>query len=78
MSCREEILSSIPVVKSIAGTDSFSIKQVMRLMQDRGTSYAPSTIRTEIVSRMCANAPRNHVVTYRDIVRVGRGTYRLQ
>jgi hypothetical protein len=38
-----------------------------------GTRYKPSTIRTHIVSRMCANAPDHHASTYDDPERVADG-----
>ena len=41
-----------------------------------GSTYRPSTIRTHVPSRMCANAPDHHAVTYRDfseLVTAGTG-----
>jgi hypothetical protein len=32
---------------------------------------------TRATSRMCPNAPDDHAVVYRDLVRVGDGRYRL-
>ena len=49
---------------------------VLREMRD--STYSESTIRTHVTSRMCANAPDNHGTTYDDLVRVGRGLYRLR
>ena len=45
-------------------------------MQRRRTAYKASTIRTHIVSRMCANARDHHARTYDDLERVGNGLYR--
>jgi hypothetical protein len=41
------------------------------------SDYRESTIRTHVVSRMCANAPDNHAVVYADLERVRPGYYRL-
>jgi hypothetical protein len=41
------------------------------------SEFKESTIRTHVVSRMCANAPENHAVVYADLERVRPGYYRL-
>ena len=46
-------------------------------MRRRGTSYAEGPIRTHVTSRMCANAPDHHAVTYPDLRRDDYDTYRL-
>lgn len=38
--------------------------------------YRESTIRTHVVSRMCAQAPRHHAVSYPDLDRVAHALYR--
>lgn len=73
-SARESILEAIPAVTRSDGT--FTLAALVKEVQRRGTSYAESTIRTHVVSRMCANVPDNHAVTFDDLVRVDRGTYR--
>jgi len=45
-------------------------------LQRRGTAYKPSTIRTDVVSRLCADAPDHHGRTYDDFQRVRAGQYR--
>lgn len=45
-------------------------------LRRRGSTYATSTIRTHVVSRMCANAPDHHARTYDDLERVADGRYR--
>jgi hypothetical protein len=52
------------------------IAQVITELEQRGSQLAPSTIRTHIASRMCANAPDHHGTTYDDFERVGHGEYR--
>lgn len=75
--CRDEILECAGIVMSKSGLDYFSVPEIIECMAERGSQYAESTIRTHIVSRMCANAPDHHAVTYRDLERTERGVYRL-
>jgi hypothetical protein len=53
------------------------VHEVVDWMRAEGTSFAESTIRTHVTSRMCLDAPDNHAVTYGDFRRVRRGVYRL-
>jgi hypothetical protein len=76
MTARDEILAALPAVRARTGRDTFSPQDVINELQRRGTSYKPSTIRTHIVSRMCANTPDHHVRTYDDLERVADGQYR--
>ena len=76
MTARDEILAALPAVRARTGRDTFSPQDVINELQRQGTSYKPSTIRTHIVSRMCANAPDHHARTYADLERVGDGQYR--
>ena len=69
---RDEILECARVVMQRSGLDYFTMPEVITCMQQRGSRYAESTIRTHIVSRMCANAPDNHAVTYRGLERTDR------
>ena len=75
--CRDEILECAQTVMRHSGLDHFTIPEIIGCMEKRGSRYAESTIRTHVVSRMCANAPDNHAVTYRDLERTDRGEYRL-
>lgn len=77
MTCRDEILVCANKVMQQSGQNYFTIPEIVRCMEQLGSRYAESTIRTHIVSRMCANAPDNHAVTYRDLERTDRGEYRL-
>ena len=76
MTARDEILAVLPAVRARTGRETFTPQEVIDELQRRGTSYRPSTIRTHIVSRMCANAPDHHARTYDDLERVGDGQYR--
>jgi len=71
---RDEILSTIPAVVRSDGT--FTVDALLGELRRRGSVYAESTIRTHVTSRMCANSPGNHAVTYNDLERVERGVYR--
>lgn len=75
MGCRSEIHSAVEHL--LSGTKSlFTIDEVLNLMAARGTVYSPSTIRTQISSALCVNAPNNHPTRYPDFERVGPGMYR--
>ncbi len=56
----------------------FTPDEMVRALRQAGSAYEESTIRTHVVSRMCANSPDNHGTTYADLERVGRGRYRLR
>lgn len=77
MTCRDEVLDAIRVIRDHREAEIFTVQEVIDEMRQRGTSYEESTIRTHITSRMCANAPDHHAVVYPDIERVGEGEYRL-
>lgn len=74
MTARDEILQAIPAVARSDGT--FTVEAIVSELRRRGSRYAESTIRTHVVSRMCANSPRNHEVTYNDLERLEPGIYR--
>lgn len=74
--CREEILAAARRLRA-SGQPDFTPAEIIRVMQRAGTQCAESTIRTHVVSRMCANAPENHGTTYADLKRIARGRYRL-
>lgn len=73
--CREEVLDAVRALES-RGQKTFRVLEILTHMQKRGTSYAESTIRTHVTSRMCGNAPDNHGTTYNDLERVGPGEYK--
>jgi hypothetical protein len=75
--CRDEIIECAQTVMRQSGLGHFTIPEIISCMAKRRSRYAESTIRTHIASRMCANAPDNHAVTYRDIERTDRGEYQL-
>ncbi len=77
MTCRDEILEAFADLSKRTDRDTFSPAEIIAEMRRKGTTYAESTIRTHIVSRMCSNAPDHHAVVYSDLERVGPGLYRV-
>jgi hypothetical protein len=78
MTVRDESLTALPALRARLGRDDFTPAEVIQELRRAASGYADSTIRTHVVSRMCANAPDNHAVTYKDLERVGPGRYRLE
>lgn len=76
MTAREEILAALPAIYARKGDVTFTPQDVIEELQRRGSRYKPSTIRTHIVGRMCANAPDHHARTYDDLERLANGKYR--
>ena len=76
MTARDEILDALPVICSRTADGTFTSEDVIDELGRRGSRCAPSTIRTHVVSRMCANAPDHHARTYDDLERVANGRYR--
>ncbi|WP_433612686.1 DUF7669 domain-containing protein [Dactylosporangium sp. CA-139114] len=75
---RDEILLAVADVLRRSGRDTFDLNDVLVEMRRRGSRYAESTIRTHVVSRMCADAPDHHATVFDDFERVDRGQYRLR
>jgi hypothetical protein len=76
MTARDEILAALSSIEARSADGSFSPQDVRDELRRRGSTYAESTIRTHVVSRMCANAPNNHARTYDDLERASDGRYR--
>jgi len=77
MDCRDEILRVVRQIIKSKGKNEFTIIEVIRHMNNNGTGYAESTIRTHICSKMCVNAPDNHDITFNDLERIRKGVYKL-
>lgn len=60
MTCRDEILAAVQHLSGRDGQVTLEPKGIIAEMQRRGTQYSVSTIRTHVVSRMCADAPDHH------------------
>lgn len=78
MTARDDILAALPAIRHRTGSNTFTAQDVIDQLNRVGTSYAESTIRTHITSRMCANAPHNHARVYADLERVEPGRYRAR
>jgi hypothetical protein len=78
MTARDEILAVLPAVCARTVDGTFTPQDVIDELRRHGSTYAPSTIRTHVVSRMCANAPDQHARTYDDLERVADGRYRCR
>ncbi|MER6592296.1 hypothetical protein ABT214_10650 [Micromonospora purpureochromogenes] len=76
MTARDEILSALPAICARTVDGTFTPQNVINELRRRGSTYTPSTIRTHVVSRMCANAPDHHARTYDDLERLADGRYR--
>lgn len=76
MTARDEILAALPAICARTVDGTFTAQDVVNELGRRGSTYKPSTIRTHIVSQMCATAPDHHARTYNDLVRVSDGRYR--
>jgi hypothetical protein len=73
MTARDEILAALPSICARSSDGTFSPREVINELRRRGSAYAASTIRTHVVSRMCANAPDQHARTYDDFERLTNG-----
>jgi hypothetical protein len=76
--CRAEVLAAFDRLERRHGRAIFAPVEVVQEVLAVTDRYPEHTIRTEIVSRMCAEAPINHAAVYDDLERVGRGQYRLR
>ena len=74
-----DIVPAVLLLEASRGSDgTFGPQDVVEELRRRGSTYAESTIRTHVVSRMCANAPDHHARTFDDLVRVSDGRYRFR
>lgn len=76
--CRAEILAAFGRLHRRHGRAVFTPVEVVQEVLAVTDRYPDHTICTEIVSRMCAEAPAHHAVAYDDLERVGRGKYRMR
>jgi hypothetical protein len=78
MTCRDEVLVAAQELSRRSSNGEFALREVLKFLEQKGTQYKESTIRTHVTSRMCANSPNNHGVTYSDLERTNHSTYRLK
>lgn len=76
--CRAEILAAFDRLERRHGRAVFAPVEIIQEVLAVTDRYPEHTVRTEIVSRMCAEAPVHHAASYNDLERVGRGRYRVR
>ena len=77
LTCRDEILAAIRRLQSRHGRAAFRLDEIAQEVRAATNRYNESTIRTQVVSKLCKQAPVHHGTVYDDLDRVGRGLYRL-
>ena len=77
MTARTDILAAFARLERSTDRFDFSPAEVIAECRRHGTGYPDGTLRTHVVSKMCADdAPQHHAKVYRDLRRVGHGLYR--
>lgn len=74
--CRDAILEAFGRLERRHGRQTFDLAEIVTETLAVDASFAESTIRTHVSSRMCADAPDNHGTVYADLERVDLGRYR--
>ena len=74
--CRDAVLDALVRLERRHGRNTFALADIVTETLAGDPTYAESTVRTHVTSRMCADAPDNHGTVYADLERVGRGQYR--
>ncbi len=77
MACRDDILQCAKRIVCRTGRDEFTIQDIIRCMQQHGTTYSEQTIRMTMSSRMWAN-PKQYRGARDDLERIRHGVYRLK
>jgi hypothetical protein len=77
LNCRDQVLAAAIALVHATGINEFTLERLVEAVMDSGAPYKESTIRTHITSRMYANAPKHHGVSYPDFVRTARAHYCL-
>ena len=76
MGIREDVLEAARSLTE-RGTPLFSPAELIAAARSAGSTYADASLRTHVVSYMCKNAGGAYGGRYPDLLRVGRGLYRL-
>ncbi len=77
MTCREEILDAIHSLQTLHPGETFSVDDVLDVMHQRNTKYLDTTIRAQVVTKMCRNAAPGMGTRYPDLERVAPNRYRM-
>ena len=76
MTAREDLLQAGKDLTA-SGQALFSPAELIAQARGKGSNYPDGTLRTHIVSHMCANAPANAATSSGEFMRVSSGLYRL-
>jgi hypothetical protein len=78
LSARAAVLAAARDLAAASANGTFSPAEVVAECRRRQSGFADGTVRTHVVSVMCADAPVNHSRTFADFERAGGGRYRLR
>ena len=78
LSARAVVLAAARDLAASSPDGTFSPAEVVAKCRRRQSGFADATVRTHVVSVMCADAPEHHSRTFADFERAGRGRYRLR
>jgi hypothetical protein len=73
--CREAVLDAFMRLERRQGRRAFRVGEIVAETLAGDPQFKGSPVRTHGTSRMCADAPDHHAVTYDDLDRVGPGLY---
>ena len=74
--CWVAVLAAFIRLEVRYGRWEFHLEEVVAEVRAATTRYTEGTIRNQVSSAMCANAPGNHKVRHEYLIRVGTGLYR--
>lgn len=74
---RREVLQAFHRLEARTGDRAFPLKEIVGEVLSSTSAFTESTIRTYVVSVMCADAPVHHANHTNDVRRVARGVYAL-
>lgn len=75
-SARDAVLSAFDSLEERTARVNFTTQEIVDEVMRHTDAFQESTIRTQITSRLCREAPKNHRITYDDLTRVSPGVYR--
>jgi hypothetical protein len=75
--CRDEVLAAMLRLERRSSHDIFRLQEIASEVESATDAYPSETVRTQVSSVMCANAPVHHANHTNDLQRVDRGHYRL-
>lgn len=76
MTCREAVFDAFRDLERLTDRETFRLQEIVGAVLRITDRYPEQTIRTQVSSVMCANAPVHHANHTNDLERVGHGWYR--